>query len=417
MIGAVVAAALMLQSPGPGEQPALEQPHALASVAQRLSDPAVDRPLSILIIGDSHSAADHISGALRERLQAHWGSSARGVLQPAEPFAGASVRQASIGYQGVSPQQGGDEGQGAGLTGFVGWASAGANITISADPAAGFDQLTVCFLDEPGAGALTLELGAVSRTLVVGERGGPRCEALASPEPTTWARIGVDGGPVRLFSWSTSRQSGGGVSVSNLGVIGAQVGSLLTRDRRVLATEMGAYRPDLILLAFGTNEGFDDGLEPDDYAADYSQALSLLKELAPQAAIVAIGPPDAATLRPDLYRRGGFDRYDLCFPLSASERADYRTLKDTRDPVLARWYAPPSLAVVREIQRAAAREAGVAFWDWEARMGGPCAIDRMLRADPPAARSDHVHFNRTGGDLIGGWLADDLIGAIEGRGD
>lgn len=412
MIGAVFAAALMFQSLVPAERSALERPEALAPVAERLSERG-GRPVNILIIGDSHSAADHISGALRERLQARYGATGRGVLQPALPFAGASIRQATLTYDGVSALQGGDAGQGAGLTGFVGRAQPGAVLSLNAEPGVAFDRLSVCFLAEAGAGELTLDLGGAQRTVFAGDGYGPRCETIESRAPTAFAQLRISGGPVRLFSWAAQRASGGGVSVSNLGVIGAQVSSLLSRDRRVIEAEMAAYRPDLILLAFGTNEGFDDGVDPADYAATYREALMLLRGVAPGAAIVAVGPPDAATLRPDLYRRGGFDRYDLCFPLSDAERADYARLRDTRDPVLARWYAPPSLSVVREIQRRTAREMGVAFWDWEARMGGPCSIDRMLRSDPPAARSDHVHFNTTGGALIGGWLADDLIAAFD----
>lgn len=419
MISLIVAAVLSMQAIDRDEPPSvLERPEILAAAGARLADPARERPFSILMIGDSHSAADHISGALRERLQAEYGQTARGVLQPASPFAGHSVRQASVTYEGVVSLGGGDGDQAAGLTGFIGRASSGASISISAEPVAAFDAVTVCFLSEPGAGLISLESGQgqsaidASATTRV-----PKCETIPLANPETLATLRISSGPVRLFSIATTRSEGGGLSVSNLGVIGAQVRSLMSRDSRVLAAELSAYQPDLILLAFGTNEGFDDGLIPSDYAATYAEALALLQRLAPEATVVAIGAPDAATLRPDLYRQGGFDRYDLCFPLSDAERADYPARVAARDELLARWYAPPSLDVVREIQRQAARSAGVAFWDWEARMGGPCAIDRMLRADLPAARSDHVHFTRAGGDLIGGWLADDLLAAMSGEAD
>ena len=294
--------------------------------------------------------------------------------------------------------------------------ASGSVLRLSAEPQAAFDTVTVCYLAEPGAGELRIDVAGATRTVwadsAVRE---PRCEAVSAGWPQTQADIQVVGS-VRLFSLGATRTRGGGVTVSNLGVIGAQARSLLSRDSRVLEAELRAHAPDLILLAFGTNEGFDDDLNASEYAADYRDALALLRRLAPRSTIVAIGPPDAATLRPDLYRGGGFDRYDLCFPLSEDERANYAGLVAGRDDTLARWYAPPSLSVVRRIQRQAAAEAGLAFWDWEARMGGPCSIDRMLRADPPGARSDHVHFNTVGGAMIGGWLADDLMAAMGGRG-
>jgi lysophospholipase L1-like esterase len=415
LIGAILAAALTMQAINPVERPALENPQTLRAAGQVLNDPDRTRPFSILVLGDSHSAADHISGALRERLQARYGASGRGVLQPGSPFAGHSTRQLSI--EGLTPARNDDGDQAPGVGGFIARPPSGSTMRISAEPAAAFDTLTACFLAEPGAGDLLIEIAGRTRMIWANSADrAPRCEALSVEGAHTQASIQVTGS-VRLFSMAATRTAGGGVSVSNLGVIGAQVRSLLSRDSRVLAAELEAYAPDLILLAFGTNEGFDDDLDAAEYGATYREALELLRRLAPDAAVVAVGPPDAATLRPDLYRQGGFDRYDLCFPLSEAERADYASMVAVRDDILARWYAPPSLSIVREIQRAAADQAGVAFWDWEARMGGPCSVDRMLRADPPAARSDHVHFNTVGGAMIGGWLADDLMAAMSGERD
>lgn len=402
-----------MQAINPMDQTALEHPQALYWAGATLNDPGRQRPFSILVLGDSHSAADHISGALRERLQARYGATARGIVQASSPFAGHSTRQFSI--EGLGPAQSGSGDQAPGLGGFIGRPASGSVLRISAEPQAAFDTLTVCYLAEPGAGELLIDIGGSTRTVRADSAmREPRCEAVSAGWPHTEADIQVTGS-VKLFSLSSTRTTGGGVSVSNLGVIGAQVRSLLSRDSRVLAAELQAYAPDMILLAFGTNEGFDDDLDAAEYAADYREALALLRRLAPRSAIVAVGPPDAATLRPDLYRQGGFDRYDLCFSLSEDERANYARLVAGRDDGLARWYAPPSLSVVRRIQRQAAAETGIAFWDWEARMGGPCSIDRMLRADPPAARSDHVHFNTVGGSMIGGWLADDLMAAFDGR--
>ena len=64
----------------PIEQSALQNPQALRAAGEVLNDPGRTRPFSILVVGDSHSAADHISGALRERLQARHGASGRGVV-------------------------------------------------------------------------------------------------------------------------------------------------------------------------------------------------------------------------------------------------------------------------------------------------------------------------------------------------
>lgn len=415
MIGLLLALGILMSSAPGTDRSALANPEALARAAAVLNDPARTRPFNILILGDSHSAADHISGALRTSLQARYGAGGRGVLPAALPFAGFTVRQATLTYSGLTSRKGITEGPPAGLSGFTAASRPGARLELASEIESTFDQLIVCFLAEPGAGTLLLTAGTETRTVSArAYSAGPRCEILQTAGPVSLASVEVLDAGVRLYSWSTVRTTGGGVTVSNLGVIGATVDTLLTRDREVLRAELAAYRPDLIIVAFGTNEGFERDLDMVAYADRYARALTLLQDLAPGAALLAAGPPDAATVRPDLYNDDKDEEFDICRPLNADEIANYNAMLARKDPILRRWYAPPALGPVREAQRRIAAARGVAFWDWEARMGGPCSIDGFWREDPRAARGDHVHFTRVGGDRIGGWLARDLQSAFDG---
>lgn len=407
-----------MQPASPANGSTLERPEALSAAAARLNDPARETPFHVLILGDSHHAADHISGAFRARMQAEYGSGGRGVLPAALPYQGFTVRQASLSFSGVRAVGRRDGDQAAGLTGFIGVAQPGARLDITAEPDGAFNQVMVCYLAEPGAGALEVRTPGATLELSADEGlpPAPRCEFLPFAQRETQAALIVTGAPVRLFSWAAQTYSGGGMTVSNLGVIGETVRSLLSRDRRVLRAELQAYRPDLIVVAFGTNEGFQHPLDEAEYAVTYAEALRLLRDLAPEATLMAMGPPDAAMTRPDLYYDNIDQPIDYCFPLTREEVAAYDALVAARDPGLERWYSPPSLSKVREAQRRVAAELGVAFWDWEARMGGACSVDRWFREQPPAARGDHVHFNRLGGDRIGGWLAEDLLAALRGEG-
>ena len=54
------------------------------------------RPVHIIQLGDSHTAADHITGALRARLQANFGEGGRGALPPGRPYAGYAPRQVNV---------------------------------------------------------------------------------------------------------------------------------------------------------------------------------------------------------------------------------------------------------------------------------------------------------------------------------
>ncbi len=413
MISLLLALGFLMQPQLTSGCSALCRGETLAPAAAILADPARIRPFRILVLGDSHTAADHISGALRTSLQARYGAGGRGILPAALPFAGFNVRQATLTYTGLQSVKGGDGAPAAGISGFVAVSRPGARMRLDAEIESSFDELTVCFEAAPGGGSLLLTAGYETRLISASAaQRQPRCEVLRTANRVSSAAVEVRGASVRLYSWATARTSGGGVLVSNLGVIGARAESLLARDPEVLRTELAAYQPDLIILAFGTNEGFDREFDEPAYAASYRQVLALLKRLAPGAVLLAAGPPDAATVRPDLYHDDKDEPFDNCRPLSADEIANYDTLVARHDPVLARWYAPPALGKVRETQRRISAAEGVAFWDWEARMGGPCSIDRFWRQDPRAARGDHVHFTRVGGDMIGGWLAQDLMTAL-----
>ncbi|HEY0052959.1 MAG TPA: hypothetical protein VGB49_06060, partial [Caulobacteraceae bacterium] len=122
-----------------------------------------------------------------------------------------------------------------------------------------------------------------------------------------------------------------------------------------------------------------------------------------------LGPPDGATSRPDVFTNDALTPRPFCAPLSEAEQADYADRVARRDPGLVRWYPPMGLAQVARAQRAAAELEGAAYWDWSARMGGPCSSHALVTADPPRMRSDHLHFNSEGGAWIGDLLFADLM--------
>jgi hypothetical protein len=71
-------------------------------------------------------------------------------------------------------------------------------------------------------------------------------------------------------------------------------------------------------------------------------------------------------------------------------------------------FAPPGLAVVRSAQRRVAAEMGLAFWDWQARMGGTCAAVASVQANPPRMTGDFIHHTSAGGAEIARRLRRDL---------
>jgi lysophospholipase L1-like esterase len=136
-----------------------------------------------------------------------------------------------------------------------------------------------------------------------------------------------------------------------------------------MSAEMSRLHPALILVEFGTNEGFKDSTDVTAYAERYAEHVRALRRAAPWAAIMLIGPPDGA-------RRAGPG--DAC-PNDGSGQ-----------PVM--WVIPPRLPEIRAVQQSLARAAGYGYWDWQAAMGGACSILPMTLTEPPMAAPDHVHM-------------------------
>ena len=428
------------QTPAPAAVPAdgLSGADTLAPFFQALQavkTGARTRPVHIIQIGDSHTAADHITGALRARLQANFGEGGRGALPPGRPFAAYAPRQVDIAQSDgwrleasflpgnwTAAQRAAKPGQpapveaGPGPYGLSGWrlvsARPGATLTLTADPEASFDHATVCALAGPGAGAILVVAGDTRERIDLDAPASATvCRAIAFKTRQSRLDLTADGAPVALLSFATFRD--GGVALSNFGVIGTTLADFAARDDTVMQAELAAYQPDLIVLAFGTNDGFEKDIDGGLYAAEVRRQIDRLKRLAPGVPVMLLGAPDANRVRPDIPEDGKADLGFVCSPLSPSEIADYSALVAEHNPELARWYPPVNLGVVREAQRQAAASEGAAFWDWSARMGGPCSAHHLSQADPRLVRGDHIHFTTAGGEMVGDLLSQDLIRAYD----
>ena len=72
----------------------------LAGVPFSLAAMPADRPVHIVQIGDSHTAGDSITGALREALQARLGNGGRGLMPAGRPHAGVRTRGVTASMAG-----------------------------------------------------------------------------------------------------------------------------------------------------------------------------------------------------------------------------------------------------------------------------------------------------------------------------
>ena len=352
-----------------------------------------ERPVHILQIGDSHTAGDRITGKLRAEFQRRFGHGGRGVLPAGVPYAGYAPYQVEVETRGWATETATLQpvarrpSAAFGLGAVRGQAVPGAELVLRFEPGAEAVRVGACGWPRGSGDGLEIDPGDDAPwpvDLNGSDRGEPACYSFELARPAAAVTLrGVGAGVVLDTVWT--ERVGRGVVVSSLGLTGSTLRDLADRNDALIGLEIGSWAPAMIVLAYGTNEGFDDAMDAVAYERLLRGQVDRLRGMAPYGtSFLILGAPDAL--------RNGVA--DGC---SADRR---------RAP-------PPSLAVVRDVQRRVAADMGVAFWDWHGRMGGECSADRLATMGEPLMRGDRVHFSSTGADWIGGVLSADLMAAYD----
>lgn len=136
---------------------------------------------------------------------------------------------------------------------------------------------------------------------------------------------------------------------------------------------VGQPKPDLIVIAYGTNEVTDGNWTIESYSQMLVEIIERLRSAAPGASFLIIGPPDRAVHGP-----GG-------------------------------WTPVRQMPSLLAAQRRAALLANSAFWSEYGAMGGESSVkDWVGRA---LAQPDHVHLTVTGYNKLAGLFYSDLMAA------
>jgi len=332
------------------------------------------RQLHIVQIGDSHTAGDFFSGRLRELFQQRFGNSGRGMMPPGHPYAGLRQHELLVSQKGrwvVSDSLTSPVPQPFGISGFlVTSGAAGDSMTLSPAETTQVDRIEIGYLQRPQGGSFQILVdGQIAQIVSIDGPAGHRGRAsLGVPRGARSFEVLAQSPGISFTDWSADR-SDTGIVLDSFGVVSATAGLPAKWSDMVLADDLNDLDPSLIIVAYGTNEGVQADLDIAAYEANYSALLARLRQMAPQASLLVVAPPDVQKARPNC--KG----------------------KDCR------WATPAMVAQVRAAQKRAADKAGTAYWDWSSVM--PEGIGRWTDADPPLARADHVHFTPKGYEMAG----------------
>ncbi len=342
----------------------------------------------ILAYGASHTQGDLYTGYLRYYLQSRFGNGGPGFMQMAEInryYRPIDHRVESKGFriEWAQKREPPDHSRfgllGASALGRFPYAYARISPKNDSDLDLSADRYELYYSAEPKGGDIKLSISndkpiRISTRADVPE---PRYEAFQTGRG--WHEIQVrpaGNGPIRIFGLSVER-SQPGVVVDTLGINGTRAANMLTWDKRFWHEHLRRRAPNLVLLAYGTNETVDRGQPIEKYESDLREVLADLRRTLPDASCVLVGPGD--------FPAGGGDH----------------------------WSTRPRLLSIIDVQRKVSPDYNCGFWDTFAFMGGEGSMHEWATAKPALGSPDHIHLTARGYVKMGMAFGDALMRAYD----
>jgi lysophospholipase L1-like esterase len=368
----------------------LDGPDHLAHLFQRLADLDDGRThddVRILQYGDSHTASDMGTAAFRRHMQLRFGDGGRGFVSIGVPWK-SYVQEGVRGYMTdefepermrlKDPQSGGD-----GCFGLlgVGIAAQAPGARAWTQIAPHFSRVEFDYWQAPRGGSFDVFIDGAhaGRVATRSAQAGSGFFGFDVVDASHQVEVRTVGdGDVRVFGMTLDRAQAG-VVVDALGINGAQIFTALRWNEDHFAEQIRHQAPDLVVLAYGTNESLASNLEDAAYERGLVDLLGRVSRAAPGAACMLLGPPDLA-----------------------------RWTKGTRG-----YHAWPRVLEIETIQRRVASAAGCGFYSQIDAMGGPGSIAAWAEEPEPRAQGDRTHLTRSGYTQVGTALATDVLRAYD----
>ena len=359
----------------------IENPRALRPFFDQLHQLEADpkaQLVRVIQFGDSHTAADVFTGALRTLFQGKFGDGGAGFSFAGYPFAGYHIhgtkRAQSTGWTVIGTHLN-DIGDAMVGMGGVSLSTEAAGNWVSLDADA--TSLQVQYLIQPNGGSFEIRDNDNLIATVSTAKADPTAPDAAAqfgapvePGPHHFEVLTTEQAPVRLLGLSTENTAG--VTYEAAGINGAEASLFLRWNETLQQPLLAAVNPALIVLSYGTNEAGDRNWTEEGYAAMFQRIIERCRRLAPNASILVVGPPDRA--------------------MRAGRRA---------------WKPFTGVDRIVEAQRSVCRKMNCAYWDQRSRMGGLGSMRDWVSIS--WAQPDHTHFTGEGYTELASALFSDIV--------
>ena len=343
----------------------------------------------VLWLGDSHTAADFLSGSVRAALQARFGDAGPGFVRiGTRPYRHDGLKIVRDGKWNVDPDPPARRAlQDDGVFGFAGTRAVpapGARFSVDISPrpprpdeAASFE---ISYMLPPGS-SFDVELGDKRSSVTPQSSRDVAASGISHLTLTAPLRshlvLTPRAGTPRLFGVVIERKAQAGVVLDTAGIDGARLETPLAWNEAAFAAEVARRSPQLFVIAYGTNEAFD-ALKVDRYAGHLEKLVQRFRAGAAQASCLVLGPTDAPLVDGSV----------------------------------------PRVGEVSQVLERASASLGCSYLSLQQLMGGEGSFAKGMKAKERLAQPDKLHLTPRGYQELGqsiGKLLSDAYSA--GRGD
>ena len=357
-------------------QPFEGYPEDIAHVGQVLRDADNGKRIRLTFFGASHTAGDFWTGHIRRVLQARYGDIGHGFVMPIPMASGSRGHDINLcasegwtrdyvgktdghndSYFGLGMSASSDD-----PTHFA-WAE-----TTHQNPVGRqISSIHLFTLGSFGGGSFLAQVDQSNPFLLSTHSENPTLQHTKLEVNPNGHRITlspVGDGTARLLGLSLE-SDGPGALVDSIGIQGRTASTWLKWDEDLMRDMLSVLEPDLVVLAYGTNEANDTDYTMEHYEEDLRAVLSKFRRVRPNSACILAGPSDRGKVTTD--RKG---------------RKEYTVWERTH--------------MVAEVQRHVAPDFDCVFWDWQQATGGIGSMIAWQHTSPSLSSEDLIHFTPQG---------------------
>ena len=340
---------LPVRMPPEEKNPELLTDHLQSAAPQNLVDPTHELDhfyaalfrggARILHYGDLPTTGDLITADARAALQKQFDDAGSGFAFIARPWAwynhrGLEMDGSGWGIDVADRSENKDGMHGLGGASFRGSPGATARFTLKVP----HNIVEVAYLSQPDGGDFTVEAdGSLLGTVeTAADAKNPGFAAFNVPRGAKKFVVRVTSGSVRLYGMDF-RRSNPGVVYHSLGVNGANV-TLLSRvfNGPHWTAELRHYKPDLVIINYGTNESGYPSFVEGNWAKEVKNAVKRVQAALPEASVLLMSPMD----RGERKRDGHIDTITAMPSLVRSRPASVRIRASLFSTHFRPWVGP-----------------------------------------------------------------------------